>query len=798
MGCSNSKSLEGDDQGLLAHSPSDHNGPNRSQFKAAPETAHHQQQHPSSATSYNQQHNSNHNNHAPPPQAAPPHLNQPQRYPPNQAPAPPVKKLPSTATPVNRAQDRYDAIDATKKLVSDGVTLRYAYLSQRGHYPDDPFKANQDAYCVDESITTGVNDAFFGVFDGHGATGDLCAIYAKQHLPQQVRHFIAQARKSQGSNGEVPKEAVQSALVHAHVETNRGLHRNTTIDDSLSGTTAISMFMHGKRNRITICNVGDSRCIIGQEQSGPGGKKSLKAFPLSRDQTPYRKDERKRIRATGARILSLDQLEGLEPIVDASENEDFELGEELDEGGDPPRVWHPTGDYPGTAFTRSIGDAMAEELGVFAEPEMLTREILPEDKILILASDGVFEFLTNQSVVDICAKFADPLEACRAVVAEAYELWLQYELRTDDITIICMFIDRVVGEHAPGQSSEFGRPSTSNQPVHVSDTGEDVSESDEGALDNAVMSDQGLKPVRKNVSKEKSKEIQKLKELGKRTLHAQETEDADFDWKKHATKKTKDEKEGIADAIKASIMFRNINDEQREMIYSCMESVKVRAGDWVIRQGTVGDRFYIIDEGRFEVRIVPDGEEDLTGEGGHIVHVYEGSRARHAHPAFGELALMYSAPRSASIVAQTDGHLWALHRAAFRQVLIHAQDHRKELKKTLGEIPYFQYLDSDGINKLAAIMDEITFGRGESLCQQGQVGDTMFVIASGSCYSVRVNSKGEHKRGNIKAGQYFGDEIFSGKGKYLQTVVAGQTTTCWQLDANLLKQTMGPLLQGGK
>lgn len=715
----------------------------------------------------------------PPPRQGPP----PQQKPPPVQPEEPKSKLPSTATPINRARDRIDAIKESRKVELDGVRMRYAYLSQRGHYPDDPMKANQDAYCVEESLTPGKQDAFFGVFDGHGATGDGCAIYTKKNLYKQISVQLEKARKHAGTP-ELTKEAVQTSLLRAHVETNRGLHRNPTIDDSLSGTTAVSMYMHGRRNRITISNVGDSRAVLGQETKGKNGRPALKALPLSRDQTPYRKDERKRIRATGARILSLDQLEGLEPIVDASENEDFELGEELDEGGDPPRVWHPTGDYPGTAFTRSLGDAMAEELGVFAEPEMLTREITPEDKIIVLASDGVFEFLTNQSVVDICAKFQDPLEACRAVVAEAYELWLQYELRTDDITMICIFIDGVT---------------TDNLRSSIRD---DPSESELGELedtvDNMVMTTEGLRPVRKNVSKEKSKEIQKLRELGKSLRGGkEEVEDADFDWRKHATEKTAEEKARIADSIKASIMFRNINDEQREMIFACMESVKVKAGSWVIRQGTTGDRFYIIDEGRFEVRIVPDGEEDVTGEGGHIVHVYEGSREKHAHPAFGELALMYSAPRSASIVAQTDGHLWALHRAAFRQVLMQAQDHRKELKKVLAEIPYFQYLDSDGINKLAAIMDEITFGRGENICEQGKQGESMYVIQSGACYSVHMSSNGETRRSNLKSGSHFGDEIFSGKGKYMNTVVSLSTTTCWQLDGNLLKQTMGPLLQGG-
>lgn len=55
-------------------------------------------------------------------------------------------------------------------------------------------------------------------------------------------------------------------------------------------------------------------------------------------------------------------------------------GVELDEGGDPPRIWSPFGEYPGTAFTRSMGDVIAEELGVTADPEIIRRRIHPHDK----------------------------------------------------------------------------------------------------------------------------------------------------------------------------------------------------------------------------------------------------------------------------------------------------------------------------------------------------------------------------------------------------------------------------------
>ena len=709
-----------------------------------------------------------------------------------------TKAPPTAATPYNRAKDRVDAIAETKTIICNGVKMQYAYVSQRGFYPEEPFKANQDAYCVHTNLVPGKDDALFAVFDGHGKDGDGCAIFAKNNLPQCIVQRItsvAQLNQQNGLNGgDLTRDQVQQCLKMAHVDTNLKLRRDPSVDDSLSGTTAISIYFHGRRNRITVSNVGDSRAVLGQVEAHDANTRNptLQALPLSRDQTPYRKDERQRVRATGARVLSLDQLEGLEPIV-ASEHDptdqtssfqdaEFVLGDQIDEGGDPPRVWHPTEDYPGTAFTRSIGDALAEDLGVYAEPEMLTREIQPQDRILVIASDGIYEFLTNQSVIDICAKFSDPLEACRAVVAESYELWLQYELRTDDITIICIFIE--------GLKVDDRRPSIGDDAALSTPTATHPDTIDSSEL----LSVEGLRPVRKNVSKEKSKAIEKLKQMGKQsdiTL----AEDEAIDLQQLATFKTSEEKGAIADAIKASIMFRNVTDEQRELIYSCMESIKVKAGTWVIRQGTVGDRFYIVDDGFFEVRIVPDGEEDVTGQGGHIVHQYEGSRKNHAHPSFGELALMHSAPRSASIVAKTDGHLWALHRSAFRQILIQSQDHRKDLKKVLREIPFFSNLDNDGINKLSAIMEDITFGRGDNIIEQGHPGTKMYVVESGSAYCTEILG-GETRRTTVKAGMFFGDEILNGNGKYIKTVMAMQTITCWQLDIPLLKQTMGPLLQG--
>ncbi len=82
------------------------------------------------------------------------------------------------------------------------------------------------------------------------------------------------------------------------------------------------------------------------------------AVPLSRDHTPYLPDESARCTASGSIILSFS-------LIDPS----TAPGDEDDDVEDPPRVWASGGSYPGMEFTRSLGDAVAEGLGVFAKPE---------------------------------------------------------------------------------------------------------------------------------------------------------------------------------------------------------------------------------------------------------------------------------------------------------------------------------------------------------------------------------------------------------------------------------------------
>lgn len=303
---------------------------------------------------------------------------------------------------------------------SPNFDMVYSVLSQRGYYPDSPDKENQDTYCIKTELQGNPNVHFFGVFDGHGVLGTQCSNFVKERVVEMLSEDPTLL--------EDPEKAYKSAFLRVNEE----LH-DSEIDDSMSGTTAITVLVVG--DKIYVANVGDSRAVLAVKD-----RNRILAEDLSYDQTPFRKDECERAKACGARVLSVDQVEGLkDPNIQTWANEESE-------GGDPPRLWVQNGMYPGTAFTRSVGDFTAESIGVIAEPEVSMVHLSPNHLFFVVASDGIFEFLPSQAVVDMVGRYADPRDGCAAAAAESYKLWLEHENRTDDITIIIVQIKKLSNE----------------------------------------------------------------------------------------------------------------------------------------------------------------------------------------------------------------------------------------------------------------------------------------------------------------------------------------------------------------
>lgn len=515
------------------------------------------------------------------------------------------------------------------RVRGDGCTYtaKYACVSQRGYYPHDLDKANQDASFCHARYLGDENVQFFGVFDGHGPAGDDCAKHVRRHLAGSVGKEL---KATKGTAPSLSDKTVDRCLRSAFANTNASL-RNSTIDDKLSGTTAVTALLRG--SKLTVCNVGDSRAIIGTEDVATG---TVRAAPLSIDQTPFRADERERVKACGARIMTMEQIEGNEPI---HENWGLQLGAEVDESGDPPRVWNRELERPGCAFTRSLGDAIAKGLGVTAEPEITARTLTDLDRYIVLASDGVFEFMTSQAVMDVVAEAKDPLEACRAVVAEAYRLWLQWEVRTDDITVICIALhDMAFDEEGLREELRTRR--------------------DCAAQDDAGAPSVCQRPVRRTFSAGPRGAAEESKEP------ATAAGAINYDAATHRVRKTDEEKARIRHMVASNFLFHHLSGAEWDDVLSAFDRVHVAEGQDVITQGDEGDRFYVVDSGRYLVSVQTPAARQ---RGDTPVVVMEYSRPGDA---FGELSLMNDKPRAATVTVAEGGMLWALDRDAFRALLL--------------------------------------------------------------------------------------------------------------------------------
>lgn len=118
----------------------------------------------------------------------------------------------------------------------------------------------------------------------------------------------------------------------------------------------------------------------------------------------------------------------------------------VDEQGNPCgplRVWLRTEDVPGLAMSRSLGDSLAASVGVICEPEIRINKLSPLDKCLLLATDGLFEFINNQEIINIIKPFIElnqPQNACNALVQHARNRWIQEEDAIDDITAVVLML----------------------------------------------------------------------------------------------------------------------------------------------------------------------------------------------------------------------------------------------------------------------------------------------------------------------------------------------------------------------
>ncbi len=312
--------------------------------------------------------------------------------------------------------DSINTVNSPKNNINTNKINKKIYkiesLSQVGYSGPGVLKYNQDNFFVFKNLNDEKNVLFIGVCDGHGLVGHDVSKYLINNLPKNLNKELKKTNKYISH-----RETLYSTMKKVFINTNKDLCKNPNIDTQFSGSTCVTIIL--TKNKIISGNAGDSRAVMGRYNNG-----EWKSIDLSHDQKPNLPGEKERILAHGGRI-------------EAYKDEN---------GGDfgPARVWLKNEDIPGLAMSRSFGDEVAASVGTISEPEIEEFDITNDDKFIIIASDGIWEFISSQECVNFIKDFyiKKDLKGClKFLLNESSKRWIKEEEVIDDITAVLIFFE---------------------------------------------------------------------------------------------------------------------------------------------------------------------------------------------------------------------------------------------------------------------------------------------------------------------------------------------------------------------
>ena len=262
-------------------------------------------------------------------------------------------------------------------------------------------KPNQDSFFIKENFIQNSDSFFIGVCDGHGQDGQIISNIVSNKLPNYITSL---------SNEEI---------ISNFKKINSEIYSDSDINSNMSGTTVVALII--TPGKLISINLGDSRLSLFKYD-----EKNKKYFykNLSREHKPFELDESERILSQGGRLQKC-------------------YNEKINKYYGPQRVWLKNEAQPGLAMTRSLGDKMAHNIGVIDEPEIKKFFFEGNEKFIIIASDGLWEFISGEECINLVKNFyeekKDVKEATLELTKEAFNKWKRKEIVIDDITVIVIF-----------------------------------------------------------------------------------------------------------------------------------------------------------------------------------------------------------------------------------------------------------------------------------------------------------------------------------------------------------------------
>jgi cAMP-dependent protein kinase regulator len=160
---------------------------------------------------------------------------------------------------------------------------------------------------------------------------------------------------------------------------------------------------------------------------------------------------------------------------------------------------------------------------------------------------------------------------------------------------------------------------------------------------------------------------------------------------------------------------------------------------------------------------------------------------------FGELALMYNAPRAATVMsAEPSCTLWALDRVTFRRILMDSTFQRRRLYESfLEEVPILSTLTKYERSKIADALETQSHSAGTTIIKEGDAGEAFYLLESGEAEAYKTGAQGPVK--HYRKGDYFGELALLNDAPRAASVVSKTDVKVATLSKDGFQRLLGPV-----
>ncbi|KAJ8601768.1 hypothetical protein CTAYLR_006818 [Chrysophaeum taylorii] len=253
----------------------------------------------------------------------------------------------------------------------------------------------------------------------------------------------------------------------------------------------------------------------------------------------------------------------------------------------------------------------------------------------------------------------------------------------------------------------------------------------------------------------------------------------DEDFSKVVVPKSPEEEAHLRTILQENYMFEGLEASQLTKVIEVMKPIAYAEGQDVIVEGGEGKMLYVMTKGHCQAIV-----------GGKVVAEYAGTGI------FGELALIYNAPRAATVRATMLSELYSLDVNSFRHVLSEQASAREnEYRECLLKVPLLKTLDAKKLTTLVKSLEKVKFLEGETIITQGAAGDAFYVIEDGEVTVTRRKDDATlEELAVLKAPDYFGEMALLDNSPRHATVVAkSPVVVCLTLSRAMFTKLLGPL-----